>query len=429
MDKRPNILLIMTDQQYAGAMSCAGNQELSTPGMDSISRNGIQFCNAYCTYPLCVPSRESIFTGRMPIDTGYAKWNDKIDDNIEQMGLLFLQAGYECVFGGKLHTPGWDAQAAEEHGFKFICGMSDNKLADACIKFLQEEHEKPFLMIASFDNPHNICEWARSQNLPHGNIADVPTESCPNLPANFNIPPYEPEVLRIIQRNCPTVYLQSYQDEDHWRHYRHAYYRLVEKVDAEIQKIINAVKEYGLFEDTLIAFTSDHGDGHGAHRWNQKSILYEECIKIPLILCYGSKNTQTENKDWHLVSNGLNLLPTFCDYAGIHTRDQLPGRSLRPILEGRPADEWDDQIIVETWPFQGDPGKTLGRVVRTEKYKYIIYNWGRYREQLFDMETDYGEMINLAVNDKYANILNDHRNRLRKWCRERKDKFEMFIPR
>ena len=425
---RPNVLIIMTDQQFGGALSCAGNDDLSTPAMDSIAATGVRFELAYCAYPICIPSRESMLTGRMPFELGYREWGDAMDPKFErqQLGFLFADAGYRCVYGGKLHAPKNDPAL---HGFENICRQDDNRLAQSCIDFLEEEHSEPFLMVASFDNPHNICEWARNQNLPWGNVPDVPLDDCPSLPSNFAIPPYEPQIIRTVQSRQPLVYPTVGFTPDDWRHYRNAYYRLVEKVDGEISKILAALQDTGLADNTLILFTSDHGDGHGAHQWNQKSILYEESIRIPLIVSYPPTIRQGIVDNHHLVSNGLDLLPTVCDYASISPPPDLPGRSLRPLLEDSSVSDWREELIVETWPFQGDPGRTLGRMLRTREYKYVVYGWGRHREQLFDLNTDPGEMVNLAVNARYQGVLCEYRQRLRKYCEEKQDEFLKDIPR
>ena len=424
---RPNILLIMTDQQFAGAMSCAGNDDLHTPAMDSLAATGVRFEQAYCTYPLCIPARESILTGRMPYELGYRKWGDPIDPRYrdQEIGYLFREAGYDCVYGGKLHAPTNDATT---HGFRQLVGQDDNQLAEACRTYLREERAEPFLMVASFDNPHNICEWARHQNLPWGNIPDARTVDCPSLPANFAVPPYEPELIRIIQQRFPMAYLPASNTPDQWRQYRNAYYRLIEKADREIAKILETLRGLGLDERTLVVFTSDHGDGHGAHQWNQKSILYEESVCIPLIVSWKGQMTPAVDER-HLVSNGLDLLPTLCDYAGIDPPPDLPGGSLRPLIEGRSDTAWRDALIVETWPFQGDPYRTLGRMVRTDGWKYAVYSWGRYREQLLDLTADPGEMVNLAVDARYRAVLQRHRDLLQAYCQETGDEFGRHIPR
>lgn len=424
----PNILIIMTDQQFAGAMSCAGNPELHTPAMDSLAASGVRFDQAYCTYPVCIPARQSMLTGRMPFELGYRKWGDPIDPRYhdEQLGWLFQKAEYDCVYGGKLHTPGGDPAP---HGFRQICEQDDNKLAQACIDYLaSEQATEPFLMVASFNNPHSICQWARHEDLPGGNIPDAQIEDCPSLPANFAIPPFEPEVIRQLQHGAPAIYPTVNNTPDDWRHYRNAYYRLIEKVDGEIGKILDTLHPSGYGDNTMIIFTSDHGDGHGAHQWNQKSLLYEECIRVPLIVSFPAQIRTSAVDDQHLVSSGLDMLPTLCDYAGLPAPDGLPGQSLRPLLETGAAPEWRDELVVEAWPFQGDPARTLGRAVLTANHRYIVYGWGRSREQLFDLAADPGEMVSLAASSRCQPILADHRERLRRYCEATGDEFGPHVP-
>jgi arylsulfatase A-like enzyme len=124
----------------------------------------------------------------------------------------------------------------------------------------------------------------------------------------------------------------------------------------------------------------------------------------------------------HVISNGLDIYPTICDYAGVDLPGDLNGRSLRPIIEGQTLKEWREYVVSETFANEGNI-KMHGRMVRTRKYKYIVYSWGRYREQLFDMENDPGEMVNLAVESRYETILQQHRDLLADWIEKTDDRF------
>lgn len=188
-------------------MSCAGNEDLRTPAMDSLAQTGVLFSKTYCTYPLCTPARSSFFTGRMPHEVGITGNGQPIDERFrpEEMGFLLQRAGYDCVYGGKWHIPEL-AIPDGENGFRRICGFDDAHLAERCSEYLAQPREKPFLMVASFDNPHNICEWARRQVLPWGPIQDAPTEECPTLPPNHAILAFEPEAIRLAQAWSPRVY-------------------------------------------------------------------------------------------------------------------------------------------------------------------------------------------------------------------------------
>jgi arylsulfatase A-like enzyme len=122
----------------------------------------------------------------------------------------------------------------------------------------------------------------------------------------------------------------------------------------------------------------------------------------------------------HLVSNGLDFYATVCDFAGVEFPDGLHGRSLRPLLDENNKVEWPDHLVVETRFGSAD---NEARMVRTERYKYIVYGWGAYREQLFDLEQDPGEMVNLAVASRYKDVLQQHRNLLQVWCDKTNDTF------
>ena len=179
----------------------------------------------------------------------------------------------------------------------------------------------------------------------------------------------------------------------------------------------------GLQAQTLVIFSSDHGDGLGAHRWNQKSVLYEESVRVPLIMSWQDHTDAGLVDTEHLVSNGLDIYQTVCDYAEVEPPEGLLGRSLRPLVQGHDGVEWRDHLVAETrfGPEIGGLG-TVGRMVRTTRYKYVVYNWGKNREQLFDLDTDPGEMVNLAVAAQYRGVLNEHRELLAMWTERTDDR-------
>ncbi len=418
---RPNILYIFTDQQYAGAMSCSGNKDMHTPAMDSIAENGVRFERAYCTYPLCTPARASMFSGRMPHEVGITSNGQPIDEKFgqEELGHLLSSAGYECVYGGKWHVP--QISIPDTHGFQRICGFDDVALPVRCRQFLEGPHDRPFFLAAAFDNPHNICEWRRQQVVPWGPIGEPPrVEDCPPLPANFAIPPFEAEAIRVTTRGDARIYPGLEYSHEQWRRYRWAYYRLVEKVDKQVGQILEALGDTGFADNTLIIFSSDHGDGHGAHQLVQKTFVYDEAARVPFLVSMPGITKQGHVDGKHVVSNGLDFYATVCDFAGVDLPDGMNGCSLLPLLDGSDDVGWTDHLVVETRFGQSD---NEARMVRTEQYKYVVYGWGAYREQLFDMENDPGEMVNLAVCSRYEGVLQHHRDLLRAWCERTDDTF------
>lgn len=178
--QRPNIIYIMTDQQTATAMSCAGNADLHTPHMDKLAERGVRFENAYCSLPLSGPSRASMFTGYTPTEVGLEENETPMPDSLrtETLGTLLSTAGYQCAYAGKWHVNTNSLPDKVAFGFENLHGHNDFGLAEACISFLQRKPDKPFFLVASFDNPHNICEYARHQNPPFANFHEPALESC-----------------------------------------------------------------------------------------------------------------------------------------------------------------------------------------------------------------------------------------------------------
>jgi arylsulfatase A-like enzyme len=410
--KRPNIIWIMTDQQWAGAMSCAGSTDLHTPNMDRLASKGVRFTNAYCSMPLSGPSRSAMFTGYMPSETGMLENGMSLKDSLADntLGTLIRNGGYDCAYAGKWHVGPVSLPEEESYGFNRIALNGDKGLAESCVKYLQSKHSTPFFLVASFTNPHNICEYARGQKTPDAFITDSNTNDCPNLPANFDVNPYDASILQYEKSLNYSLYPTGQYSNDEWRHYRNAYCKLIEAVDAEIGKIIDEIDRENLWKNTVVVFTSDHGDGTGAHHWNQKTALYEEVANIPLIVCLpGGKNAGMVSKA--LVNNGIDMMPSFCDWAGVSVPAGRKGTSFRSAAEK--LAEGPDYIVTETNFLQ--TGGTIGWMVRTKDYKYVIYDKGKYREQLYDMRCDRGEMRNLAVESSYQDVLNMHRSLLRKW--------------
>jgi len=345
-----------------------------------------------------------------------------------ELGNLLRAGGYECIYGGKWHVPEIAMPEVNDHGFRTIAGFDDTLLAPACRQYFREYSAKPagsrepFFLAVNFDNPHNICEFARRMALPWVDLGEPPpTEQMPSLPPNFEPPDLEPEIVRIEQASHFLIYPTRGYTEADWRRLRWGYFRLTEWVDRQIGRVLSSLKESGLEQDTVVIFTSDHGDAHGAHRWNQKSVLYEEVIRVPMIVRVPGGNGGVAVP--HLVSTALDVLPTVCDYAGINLPRHLQGRSLRPLVEHRAQAEWRSEVFVETI-FDGGRGyNTAGRAVVTDRYKYIVYDRGRDPEQVFDLAADPGEMHNLLTETAGETLRDRFRRRLQDWQAETGDRF------
>lgn len=428
---RPNILIIMTDQQTADAMSIAGNKDLHTPAMDKLAQNGIRFTKAYCAQPLCTPSRTALMSGKMPFETGFVGNAPEKDgqwpDDLLMMGKIFQNGGYKTGYVGKWHLPVPTAKKSQ-HGFEYIENTSFQDYNDAatpsfCARFIKENKNTPFLLVASFLNPHDICEWARDEDLKMDVLEKAPTvDQCPQLPANWKIPQYEPKIVRDQQKVSFRTYPSVNWTADQWRQYRWAYNRLVEKVDGYIEMVLASLKKYNIEKNTIIIFTADHGDGYAGHSWNQKQILYEESAKIPFIISkIGEWKPRTDDL---LVCNGIDIIPTICGFTGIQKPTYLKGIDLSKRITN-PSENLRDTLVIETDFADNEELLNIsGRAVITQNLKYIVYNKGDLKEQLFNLTTDPGEITNLAVNKAYKKELIAMRRYLKKWCSANGDSFQ-----
>lgn len=427
--QQPNIVVIITDQQFADAMSCVmGDKYLHTPNMDKMVEKGVRFTKAYSPNPLCLPMRTSMITGQFPHETGVLNNDNKKMDASKHvfLGKIFKDAGYDTGYFGKWHIA-LKGEQKDIHGFESM-NTKSNLDAEPAAEFIKKKHNKPFLAIASFLSPHEICQWARFEELPGGSIGEIPSlENLPPLKENFNPPANETDIMSYLRKSYQSHRLfpvGDYTNAD-WRRLAWGYYRLVERADEFVGKVINAVEESGQEENTVIVFLADHGDCCGSHMWNQKTVFYDESVRVPLIINWGDK-TKKGTSDF-LVNTGTDLIPTLCDFAGINTPENLPGKSLFPSVIGTPNKKERKYIVSENHLVQNEPvdGKLIqpqGRMVRSTDYKYCIYSEGKKRESLVDMKNDALEMVNQAENPVYKDILIQHRKYLKEHAKNNNDR-------
>lgn len=436
--EKPNIIYIFTDQQSATMMSCAGNKWLKTPAMDYIAENGVRFTRAYVTNPVCTPSRISLMTGRFPgyfkDDSGnnvYENWGairvSEISEEVQHTTIAagLQKAGYDLVFGGKQHLP--KPLVPEALGFTIISEDERSELAKEAAIYVKSKPKNPYFMVVSLINPHDICYMAirdfaetdHENRLIEKGVQEVSTLDkallkpegvsdaefyktyAPPLPPNFEPQIGEPKAIKSLigQRNFRKRARNEYTEND-WRLHRWAYCRLTETVDEQIQIVLDAVRESGQEENTLIVFSSDHGDMDGSHRMEHKSTLYEESANVPFLMMWKGKIKAGVVDDVHLVSNGLDLLPTLTDYAGLKSESDSRGLSLRPLLEG--GVKWRKTLGVES---------EIGRmVINEEGYKYVRYFGEESEEQLLDLNLDPYETKHYTNSAEHAEILVNLRN-------------------
>lgn len=424
---KPNIVWIMTDQQNAGMMGCMGNPYVRTPNMDYLAREGMLFEKAYCTNPVCLPSRFSLFTGLYPTTVGirsnaYRKESDGLPEKVIENGLgrLLKRAGYEAVYAGKEHLPFTDAAGL---GFTYLSRDEGEEMARTCASYIENySFEKPMFMALSFINPHDICLMAirdymdkmdpeeaegmkhcfpvalrlieELEKIPEDMAEDIFYETiCPPLPDNYLPSEDEPEAIRLLQeeRIFKKLARQEYTD-NRWRLHRHIYAKLTELVDRQVGIVLKALKKSGHYDDTVIIFTSDHGDMDAAHKMEHKECLYEEACHVPLIIKGSNRSPGDGSRNEELVCNGTDLYVTVLDYAQIPVPPYLSGFSLREEAENSCCIQKRDYVVIECENGVGVVGKNG---------KYVCYDKGVNREQFYCTQENPGETYNQIEDGRF----------------------------
>ena len=448
----PNVLLICADQLFGGALPAYGNTEVATPNIDCIAGAGTAFGRAYTPCPLCLPARAAFWSGRWPHQTGVRSNGDRsggagpqanrIDPETPTLGKRFRDAGYECRHFGKTHDggalAGFTVEPVDADEVSPACPewpvnadtFRDRNTTRRVAEWLEARPADgtPWLTVADLNNPHNICGYVGEHTGPHTN-GPVPRD-LPELWDNFE-PPAGAPLPAPVNYVCCAHRRQAQASgwtAENWRHYRAAYYHYIERMDAEVGRILDALEKRPDAADTVVVFFSDHGDGMGAHRLATKhTTFYEEMTRVALMARGPGIASAGDVLDGPLVSL-LDLFPTLCDCAGIAPPGGLWGCSLMPWLRaGEGNDATPHDYVASEWHTEWALTVEPGRMLRTDRYKYTRYREGE-GEELYDLENDPGETRNLAGDNGYAETLERHRRLLREHAEATADDFGQLAP-
>ena len=438
MNKRPNILFINTDQHSWDALSTHGNPYLRTPNIDALHRNGTSFRQSYCTDPVCAAARSSWATGLYTSETGVPFNGGHLHPEIPDLGQVLSEGGYKAFHCGKWHVPGRDVRESFQtlyYGRRNIgaggAAYYDSASTHAVADFLTNyDGDDPFYLQIGYVDPHDVCEYLHNheeKRIPNPVEQGIVSEDVlPPLPENFDYDERETVLHRVCRRVDDALIhaaiLKGVRDWDElqWRYLRWNYYRFIEKVDAEIGRVLALLRETSLHHSTIIIFSADHGEACGSHQMFQKFTLYEESVRVPFIVaCLGDEISIEKDRfdDTHFVS-GVDVFPTVCDYAGVDVPEGLQGTSVRPLADGRDV-PWRDCAYIES--------NYWGRAVVTEQYKYVTEYRPKAVEdflppgpdaaqfglaQLFDRHDDPGETRNLIEDAAYSEVVETCQDKL-----------------
>jgi len=438
---RPNIVFIQVDELAPQAMRLYGGKVARTPHIDALADESVVFDNAYCNYPLCSPSRASMHAGRLPF--AIQQWDNgaEFHADIPTFAHYLKRAGYSTTLCGKMHFIGPD----QHHGYEERLttdiypsdfswtsdwsrpirkggGVRMRNVVDAgpSIRNLQEDFDDE----VAFQGTRKIFELARDPDDRPFHLTISFTQPHPPFVATqeywdrytddeIDMPKVGPIAYEDLGPFDQAKHLAQGShlydlNEERTRTSRHAYYAMMSYIDDRVGELVDALKKSDLYDNTVIVFTSDHGEMLGERGMWMKDCFYEWSAKVPLFIRAPGKAPGRSKAVVSLVD----LMPTFLDFAGV----DLPletgqdGDSLVPLLDGNDAG-WKDEAIAE---YAGSGYASPSRMVRRGRYKYWVTHG--LEPVLYDLETDPDELDNLAGRPEVADVQAElHERLMRDW--------------
>jgi arylsulfatase A-like enzyme len=428
MPGRPNFVFFLGEGARSDEFGFAGNRLIQTPNFDRMAREGMVFRNAFVTNALCTPSRASILTGLYSHATGAIDNRERaIPDDIPTVTDLLRQAGYEAGLFGKVHVHdlskrnwdcyfGVDAAAANYYHPvmtesrngragrpKQYEGYFDDLAAGRALEWLNQKREKPFCLFLWFMAPHAPFYRARRHldlyngvRIPKPETFDDDLKDYPGKPRAF---------LKGVNKIGTGV--NGSDDPRSLEELVKDHYAGVVATDENAGRILGALETMGALDDTVIINSSDHGFFLGEWGLYNKMLMHEPSIRVPLTVRYP-----------RLIHSGavcgkmalnVDIAPTILELAGINVPERMHGRSLVPLLKGQETSDWRKDWLYE---YHDERFAAKNRGVRTERYKLIHY-WEAPEEfELYDLQTDPGELNNLYGDPRYARLVEQLKDRM-----------------
>lgn len=438
---RPNILLVMSDEHDPGVTGCYGDDVVDTPHLDGLADRGVTFDNCYANSPLCAPSRLSFTAGQYVSNCG--AWSNQCwlpADDYPTLPRALTDAGYDARLGGKMHydetrrygftdlydgpnhahkTGSWDRRHPDDESVDpwlwakrssdFYVGADaypherDRRVTAECSAFLRDRDpdDDPFFLLAGYTAPHFPIaapfeyyeKYAGEVPLP-----EIPDGFLDDLPTNY----------AQLRRAFGTEGVDHAGDKV--RFGRELYWAFVDWLDDQIGELLDALEDSAVAEDTVVVYTSDHGENKGDHGMWWKNRMYEQSAGVPLVVSWPERWAGGQRRTE--VCSLVDLTRTIADLCGADAPDQWDGDSLVPVLDGENAD-WKDHAVSEYYAHNTASGFAM---YREGRYKYVYH--ARYdgdhgpERELYDLEDDPGEFENLADDDAHADRVAEFHEKL-----------------
>jgi arylsulfatase A-like enzyme len=452
-ESRPNLLLLMTDQQRGDCIGADGNPAIRTPNLDRIANEGARFTSAYTSTPSCTPARSALLTGKSPWNHGMLGYGRVAEEYPYEMPRVLSEAGYYTYSIGKNHF----SHQRNNHGYDFCLldesgreqspdfrsdyrswfwsqaphldpdetgiGWNDYRARPyalpenlhpthwtgrSAVRFLENyERPEPFFLKVSFARPHSPYDPPK-RLFDSYEDAPIPERSVGDWAEKFRERSSQEPTLWHGDLGADTV-----------RHSRQGYYGAIEFIDEQIGRILETLEKRNMLDNTLILFISDHGDMMGDHHHWRKCYAYEGSARIPFLARWPAGLLSAERGQ--VIDKPVEIrdvLPTFLDGAGIEAPEDLDGRSVLDLVRGKPG--WREFIDLEHTICYSPTNHW--NALTDGKWKYIFQALDA-GQQLFDLTRDPGELTDLAGDPAHAAELRRWRSRMVKHFEERGEPF------
>jgi len=461
--RKPNLLFLWTDEQRADTMAAYGNRRIHAPHLNRLARQSVVFRNAHVTQPVCTPNRSAVMTGLWPHTSGCIKNNVPLPSEAPCLTELLADPDYRTAYMGKWHlgdeifaqhgfeewisiedgysryySNGHSREARSDYhhfliergyepdgGGKFSRSFAARRPIEHCkprflerqaCDFLRRHRNEPFVLYVNFLEPH----------MPFfGPLDDEHDPQEVELPGNFRDPLEDNEPLRyrIMRECCRAKYGTAERDI---RALIARYWGLVTQVDRSVGAILATLEDLGLADDTIVVYTSDHGDMMGAHHMVEKSVMYEEAVRVPWLI------RVPQGAGWFVREpvSQIDMVPTLLELMGRRRDAHLPGRSLVPLMKGR--DVTPEHVLIQWNPDSGamkvKPGGTdlaseqQRQYLEQERSRAVIAPDGwklclsdRDKCQLFNLADDPGETVNLFDSSRCRDVVSRLTGKIHQW--------------
>ena len=397
---RPNIVFVMADDHAAQAIGAYGSGLIRTPHIDRIAAEGIRFDACFCTNSICTPSRATILTGTYSHVNGVTTLETLWDARQPTFVSVLGDAGYQTAVVGKwhlghggIHDPhGFDhwivlPDQGEYHDPSFLtaagpvrlAGYATDLITDLAIDWLDgRDRARPFCLLVHHKAPHRSWEPAERHlgrfaeatlDVPPGFDDDHAGQAPAAREARMGMADLRPEDLKMP---VPPGLGEDDEARWRWRRFIEDYLACVAALDDSVGRLLAWLDDAGIAEDTVVVYTSDQGFFLGEHGWFDKRFMYDESLRMPLLVRY-PREIPAGSSSGAMALN-LDFAPTFCDLAGVPVPPFMQGRSLRPLLRGERPPDWRTSMYYRYWMHLDSVHRVQAHYgVRTARHKLVRY--------------------------------------------------------